>query len=151
MAGAASRAATNAAVSTPVSAAISALSAAWPDARSLITTNTIVVASATPSRSHFTLTRPGTPLCSAPDAATAVSDRVVAEAANLLARRRCAGRGANLGGLTLGAPTAASSGCVTVAAKTRLRAVAQSAQILAPGGHSLAQIRHFIRPISLRV
>src|SRR2546430_17143321 len=148
MAGAASRAATNAAVPPPVSAAISALLAAWPDARILITINTIVVATATPSRSHFTLTRPGAGVCSAPDGATAVSDRVASEATSLLARRRCGGRGANRGGLTLGAPTAASSGCVTVAAKARLRAAAQSAQILAPGGHSLAQIRHFIRPFS---
>jgi hypothetical protein len=48
----------------------------------------------------------------------------------------------------LEAPAAASSGCVTVAANARLRAAAQSRQTFAPGGHSLAQIRHFIQPFS---
>src|SRR5213593_2685160 len=150
MAGAASRAATNAVVLPAASAAISALSAAWPDARILITTNTIVVAIATPSSSHFTLMRPGARLWSAADAATGVSDRVPGEDVSLLTSRRLAGRGANRSWLTLGAPTAASSGCVTVAANARLRAATQSLQILAPGGHSLAQIRHFIRPFSSR-
>src|SRR5438552_6658410 len=149
MAGAVSRGASNAAVSPPVSTAISALSAAWPDARILITTKTIVVATATPNRSHFTLTRLGAEPGSAPDAPTAVSDRAASDAETLLAGRRLAGRGANRSWLTLGAPTAASNGCVTVAAKARLRAAAQSGQILAPGGHSLAQIRQFIRRFSL--
>src|SRR2546430_14980395 len=150
MAGAASRGASNAVVPPAASAATSALSAAWPDARILITTNTIVVAIATPSSSHLTLMRPGAAPWSPADAATGVSDRV-AEDASLLTSRRLAGRGANRSWLTLGAPTAASSGCVTVAANARLRAATQSPQILAPGGHSLAQIRHFMRPISFRV
>jgi hypothetical protein len=58
------------------------------------------------------------------------------------------GLGAKRGALTLGTPAAASSGWVTVAANARLRAAAQSRQILAPGGHSLPQILHFIDPLS---
>jgi hypothetical protein len=39
---------------------------------------------------------------------------------------------------------AASNGWVTVWAKARLRAAAQSRQIFAPGGHSRPQILHLI-------
>src|SRR6516225_7160549 len=47
------------------------------------------------------------------------------------------------GWLTEGAPAAASSsGCVTVAAKARLRAAAQSLQSFAPAGASQPQMRH---------
>src|SRR5258706_2971068 len=62
--------------------------------------------------------------------------------------RERGGLGANRGVLTLGTPTPASNGSVTVAANARLRAVAQSRQIFAPGGHSLPQILHFIDPFS---
>jgi hypothetical protein len=87
-------------------------------------------------------------LWSADDAAIAASDRGDTAAAARLASRGFAGRGANRGWPTLGAPAAASSGWVTVAANARLRAAAQSRQIFAPGGHSLAQMRHFIQPFS---
>src|SRR6266403_991592 len=102
MAGGTSRAAINAGFSPPASAATWALSAPWPEARILITTNRIVVATATPSRSHLALIRPGVVLWSVADAATALSD--CADDANLFMRRRWAGRGANRGGLMLGAP-----------------------------------------------
>jgi hypothetical protein len=57
-----------------------------------------------------------------------------------------AGLSEKRGWLTDGAPAAASSsGCVTVAAKARLRAAAQSLQSFAPAGASQPQMRHFIR------
>jgi hypothetical protein len=61
-----------------------------------------------------------------------------------LAARRRAGLGGNRGSPTLGAPTAASSGCVTVWANARLRADAQSRQIFDSGGQSRPQILHLI-------
>jgi hypothetical protein len=75
------------------------------------------------------------------------SDRAAA-AAGLLALRDRAGRGANRGRPMLGVPAAANSGWVTVAANARFRAAAQSRHSFAPGGHSLAQMRHFIQPFS---
>ena len=61
-----------------------------------------------------------------------------------LAARGRSGLGAKRGSPMLGAPTAASKGIVTVWAKARLRAAAQSRQIFAPGGHSRPQILHVI-------
>jgi hypothetical protein len=87
-------------------------------------------------------------LASAAEAAMAASDRPATATAGLLAGRNRAGRGANRGRPTLGAPAAANSGWVTVAANARFRAAAQSRHSFAPGGHSLAQMRHFIQPFS---
>src|SRR5271154_6332466 len=91
-------------------------------------------------------------LASSAEAAMTASDRPATAAAagllGLLAGRNRAGRGANRGRPMLGAPAAASNGWVTVAANARLRAAAQSRHSFAPGGHSLAQMRHFIQPFS---
>jgi len=87
-------------------------------------------------------------LPSAAEAAITASDRAAEFAAALVAGRRRVGRGANRGLPTLGTPAAANSGCVTVAANARFRAAAQSRHSFAPGGHSLAQMRHFIQPFS---
>src|SRR5271154_3798506 len=105
------------------------------------------LAIAKPSSSHTTLSGFfAGDLASAAEAAMAASDRPAA--LGLLAVRGRAGRGANRGRPMLGAPAAANSGWVTVAANARLRAAAQSRHSFAPGGHSLAQIRHFIQPFS---
>jgi hypothetical protein len=103
---------------------------------------------AAPSRSHLMLPPRVEPTALRSDAAAAVVVSDLAAAGRAAALERT-GRGAKRAWLTLGAPTAASSGCVTVAAKALLRAAAQSRQIFAPGGHSRAQMRHFILPFSL--